>query len=159
MAFTLNQNKGDNVVSIKVELPSGGSTTVLLDFLSEYDKQETFRSLDVTQKGGWIVGTLPEDRIPDTGNYRVTVSDSVFDGLALNDIHVGLNEIQTSLEGISGPARSQLLKIIRAVVIGEDFPSPVQPVILDTTIVQPTAVDQSITQPDAVSLKRRTNRS
>ena len=159
MSFTLNQKIGDNIVSIKVDLPSGGSTTVLLDFQSEYDKQETFRSLDVTQKGGWIVGTMPEDDIPETGNYKVTIHDTVFDLLSLDEMHFPLDTLDQPLNDIRGQGRATIIKIIRAVVTGEDFPSPTQPTILDTTIVEPTAVDQTVTQPETASLKRTTYRS
>ena len=159
MSITLNQSQGDNTVSIFVQLPSGGSSTVLLDFESDYDKQEIFRNLDVTQRGEWIVGTISSDRIPDTGNYTVKIHDSVSDSLAINDIHIALNEITQSIDNITGPSRDELIKIIKAVVYGADFPSPNQPTVISRTISQPPAKSTAVSSVAARDTKLNTYRS
>ena len=176
MSITLDRSKRDNVVSINVSLPDGGETAVLLDFESEYDRREIFRSLRVTPTGSWLIGTLPEDDIPISGNYKVTIHDTVHDLLSLDEMHFPLDTLDQPWDNVRGAGRDQIIKIIRAVVFGEDYPTTNQPTVLNTTIVQPgsnirqtvepnalntaivqpTAEDQSVTQPEAASLKRLT---
>ena len=154
--FTLDTQRGDNTVAINVELPDGSENQVHLDFESEYTKQQVFRTLEVEQKGKWIVGVLEEDLLPLTGQYTVTVNDTVQDLLSLDEIHEPLDELDQPLNDIRGNARNEVIKIIRAVVYGEDYPFGEQPTEVTRTVTQPpktegftqnTALTETITMP------------
>lgn len=149
--FTLDSRRGDNEVAINVELPDGSALNVRLDFQSEYTKQSLFRTLDITQRGKWIVGTMPEDDIPSSGQYTVTVSDTTRVLISLDELQTPLNEVDQPLNDLRGLGRSNIIKIIRAVVLGENYPTEDQPTEISRTITQPTALLRPI-QVDALPI-------
>ena len=151
MAITLNTIYGNNEVTIDVTLPNGAINSVLLDFKAEYDREELFRVLEIEQEGSWIVGVLPEDRIPYTGNYRVDIHTSKQGFVTLKDIHIGLNEIVQPLNSLTGLVRDILIKVIRALVYGEDYPTENQPSIISSTITQPDAANTTFKQSGEIS--------
>ena len=128
MGFTLDSRDASNTISLNQTLPDDNlGNTILLDFVSEYDRQEYFRSVDVTQQGAWLTGTIDNDRIPNTDTYKVTVHSTVQDHLALKDIHIPLSQILVPLKDIVGPSRAVTLKTLQATVIGEDYQTQTVP--------------------------------
>ena len=147
MAITLDTRKGDNTISIDVTLPNNASThTVILEFESAYDKQTTLRHLNVRQSGQWIVGVMYEESIPYSGNYTVSIHTSVEDFLALNEIVRSLDEISDPLNDLRGPSKDDLIDIVRAVILGSDWPMEIQPTEISRTIVESTALSENITE-------------
>ena len=147
--FALDNRRGDNTVAINVELPDGGNTQVHLDFESEYTKQQLFRTLSVEQKGKWIVGVLSEDLLPETGQYTVTVYDTVEDLISLDELHAPLFELEQPLDDLRGDAHNEIIKVIRAVVLGEDYPVDEQPTEVSRVTHEPTAKTNIIHEPSA----------
>lgn len=124
MSFTLDHNQAENNVTLNVTLPDDAlDHTVLLDFISEFDREDYHRSLSVTSQGPWITGTMEQDRIPPTDSYRVEVHATLQDHLALRDIHIPLSQIMVPLRDIVGPTRDALLATLQAIVVGNDFPA------------------------------------
>ena len=147
MAITLDTSKGDNTISVVLTLPNNIAThTVVLEFQSDYDKQTTLRHLNVTQEGEWIIGVIDSENIPYTGNYKVAIHTSVEDFLALNEIVRSLDEISNPLNDLRGPSKDVLLDIIRAIILGTDWPYELQDNIVSTTITQNPATNTSVTQ-------------
>ena len=158
MAINLDYNKGDNKVALYDTLPDNSTGDLLLDFTSEYSGEEINRPLNVEQQGAWIVGTLPQDRIPYTGTYNVVVHDTVQDHLALKDIHVALKNINVPLKDIVGPSRSEVLTTIRAIVDGFDNPEITQNSAKTITTPEPAAKEITFNQPQPKDTTSKTNR-
>ena len=141
MAITLDTRKGDNTIAIVVTLPNNASThTVILDFVSDYDKQTTLRHLNVTQSGEWILGVMYKENVPYSGNFKVSIHTSVEDFLALNEIVRSLDQISDPLNDLRGPSKDDLIGIVRAVVLGSDWPFEVQPTAINKTVVEEPAL-------------------
>ena len=145
MAITLDTRKGDNTIAIDVTLPNNTSThTVILEFESAYDKQTTLRHLNVTQSGQWIVGVMFEESIPYSGNYTVSIHTSVEDFLALNEIVRSLDQISDPLNDLRGPSKDVLIDIVRAVILGSDWPMEIQPTEISRTITESAALSENL---------------
>ena len=137
MSFTLDHNQATNNITLNVTLPDDAlDHTVLLDFISEFDREDYHRSLSVTSQGPWITGTMEQDRIPPTDSYRVEVHATLQDHLALRDIHIPLSQIMVPLKDIVGPTRDALLATLQAIVVGNDFP-----IATERTTATPAAVE------------------
>ena len=121
MSFTIDSRDVSNNISLNITLPSDATGTVLLDFFSEYDREDYFRTLDVTQTGPWIVGTIPNDRIPPTDTYKVDVYAAVEDHLAFKDIHIPFKDIMVAFKDIVGPSRNEKLSTVQGIIIGDDY--------------------------------------
>ena len=152
MAITLDTRNGDNTIAIDVTLPNNASThTVILDFVSDYDKQTTLRHLNVTQSGEWIVGTMFEESIPYSGNFKVSIHTSVEDFLALNEIVRSLDQISDPLNDLRGPSKDDLIKIVRAVILGTDWPFEIQPNVITRTFVEANPEDLDLAENTAIN--------
>ena len=145
MSFTLDHNKSSNNITLNVTLPDDAlDHTVLLDFISEYDREDYHRSLSVTSQGPWLTGTLPNDRVPPTDQYRVEVHATLQDHLALRDIHIPLSQIMVPLRDIVGPTRDALLATLQALVIGNDYPTTEERITAIPTAVERTGTSTTV---------------
>ena len=145
MALTIDSRDTQNEIALYVQLGENAvSDDILIDFVAQYDGSEFHRTLGITRDGPWLLGTLPNDRIPPySGFYDLTVHDTEADHLALRDIHVPLSEIMVALPDIIGPTRDVVIATLQAQVFSGDLPIDTEYTTATEAVTEYTRSDDS----------------
>ena len=137
----------NNPIAIHATLDPDAGSRVVIEFTSIYDRQVYETSIGITRQGEYLIGDIPGADLPArTGNYDVSVHESVVDFLSLSEITQSLSEITDTLLTLQGDTRDDIITTIAAYVIAGDNPVVTQSVAGSSTISEPPARSTTINQ-------------